>query len=370
MRGRFLAGLIFGLASVTISAAALPFAQSAPIAIAYSTGAGHATSKPAKPSPTTRISTLRSSRTTTTRSFDWRNFLVTEATALPAAPTAVPLSTQAPQLDPTHSPDATPTPDPTATANPTPRPQATGEPDPTDRPDPTATPRPTVRPTDTPEPTAPPTPRPTASPTPRPTASPTVRPTAPPTVKPTASPSPRPTATATPRPTATATPRPTASPTPRPTVAPTPAPTPTPAPKTYSGRSHFWFPTFNIDADWGWYGCDYGGPNTLPGGVWRWGCGPQNNVYLLSHAWSTFKKLKVAYNNGTLKVGQEAWYADAQGNVKKFEVKWIRQVTVEYLNATAGEWALNDSPTQILTLQTCNGANNEYRLIVRLVQAD
>ena len=152
------------------------------------------------------------------------------------------------------------------------------------------------------------------------------------------------------------------------TVAPTPAPTAAPA--TYSGRSHFWFPRFNIDVPWDWYGCDYGGPNTLPGGVWRWGCGPQNNVYLLSHAWSTFKKLKVAYNNGTLKVGQEAWYADAQGNVKKFEVKWIRQVTVEYLNATANDWALNDSPTQILTLQTCNGANNEYRLIVRLVQAD
>ena len=107
----------------------------------------------------------------------------------------------------------------------------------------------------------------------------------------------------------------------------------------------------------------------MPGGIWRWGCGPQNNVYLLSHAWSTFKKIKTAFNNGNLHVGQNVWYANAQGDVTKFEIKWIRQVTAEYLNSTAGDWALNDSPTPIMTLQTCNGANSELRIIVRLVPA-
>jgi hypothetical protein len=91
---------------------------------------------------------------------------------------------------------------------------------------------------------------------------------------------------------------------------------------------------------------------------------------MLSHAWSTFKKLKVAYHDGTLKVGQNVWYANAQGNVTKFEIKWIRRVTANYLNATASEWALNDSPTPIMTLQTCDGAQDQYRLIVRLVPAN
>lgn len=214
--------------------------------------------------------------------------------------------------------------------------------------DPTATPGPTDRPnpTDRPDPTASPTPKPTPSPTPKPTPSPTAKPT----------PSP------TPKPTATATPRPTAS--------PTAAPTPAPAPKDYSGRSHFWYPALNIDADWSWYGCDYGGdPNGLGGGIYRWGCGAANNIYLLSHAWSTFKKIKLAYHNGALQEGQNVWYANAQGDVTKWEVKWIRRVTDDYLEATAGEWALNDSPTPIMTLQTCDGNQDQYRIIVRLVPA-
>jgi hypothetical protein len=45
-------------------------------------------------------------------------------------------------------------------------------------------------------------------------------------------------------------------------------------------------------------------------------------------------------------------------------------VTDEYLDATAGDWALNDSPTPIMTLQTCDGRQDQYRIIVRLVPAD
>jgi hypothetical protein len=108
----------------------------------------------------------------------------------------------------------------------------------------------------------------------------------------------------------------------------------------------------------------------MPGGVWRWGCGPSSNIYLLGHAWSTFKKIKTAYHSGALQVGQNVWYSNAQGEVTKWEVKWIRQVTGEYLNATAGEWALNDSPTPIMTLQTCDGAQSQLRIIVRLVPAN
>jgi hypothetical protein len=376
MRGRFLAGFIFALALMTAWAGAIPFAQSAPVAVAYDQAKSAVAATTALRAPGQTFTTVArvSSRPAPARSFlrfDWRSFVSVEATAQPADPTPVPLSTPVARVNPTDVPGATPPPDPTVRPQATDAPDPTYAPDPTDRPDPTATPRPTVRPTDTPDPTAPPTPRPTASPTPRPAATATPRPTASATPRPTASPSPRPTAaaTATPRPTASPTARPTATATPRPTASPTPSPTPTPAPKTYSGRSHFWFPALGIDIDWGWYGCEYGGPSTLPGGVWRWGCGPQNNIYLLSHAWSTFKKIKRAYNNGSLQVGQNVWYANAQGEVTKFEIKWMRRVTVEYLNATANEWALNDSASPIMTLQTCDGANNELRIIVRLVPA-
>lgn len=78
----------------------------------------------------------------------------------------------------------------------------------------------------------------------------------------------------------------------------------------------------------------------------------------------------MAYHSGAMQVGQNVWYANPQGVVTKWEVKWIRRVTDEYLDATAGEWALNDSPTPIMTLQTCDGANDEYRIIVRLVPAN
>lgn len=126
----------------------------------------------------------------------------------------------------------------------------------------------------------------------------------------------------------------------------------------------------NIDASWDWYGCNYGGSSVMPDGVWRWGCGPDSNIYLLSHASSTFKKLKLAYHSGALQVGQNVWYANPSGDVTKWEVKWIRRVTAIYLESTAGEWALNDSPTPIMTLQTCDGAQSELRIVVRLVPAN
>jgi hypothetical protein len=151
---------------------------------------------------------------------------------------------------------------------------------------------------------------------------------------------------------------------------PTPTPTPKPAPTTYTGRSHFWYPALNIDAGWSWYGCDYGGASSgLGAGIYRWGCGPASNIYLLGHAWSTFKKIRLGFHSGAMQVGQPVWYSNAQGDVSQWRVKWIRRVTDDYLDATAGEWALNDSPTPIMTLQTCDGSQSQYRIIVRLVPA-
>lgn len=82
-------------------------------------------------------------------------------------PTAIPMPTQTPTIEPTNPPLPTLRPDPTATPEPTAMPAPA--------PEPTAMPAPTPAPTATPEPTATsaPTPAPTATPAPTPTAAPT-----------------------------------------------------------------------------------------------------------------------------------------------------------------------------------------------------
>jgi hypothetical protein len=124
----------------------------------------------------------------------------------------------------------------------------------------------------------------------------------------------------------------------------------------------------NISAGWKWYGCDYGGSAYgLPIGVYRWGCAPSSNVYLMSHASSTFEAIQKGYHSGALKVGQQAWFADTKGTVTHWKVAWIRRVTAVYLQSTASTWATNSSSTPIMTLQTCDNPDNLYRIIVRLV---
>jgi hypothetical protein len=131
-----------------------------------------------------------------------------------------------------------------------------------------------------------------------------------------------------------------------------------------------WYPALGIEARWKWYGCEYGETSYgLDGGVYRWGCAPKNNIYLMSHAWSTFKAIKRGYHSGRMKVGQSVYYADPKGKVTEWKVKWIKRVRESYFIKTFYEWASNDSPTPIMTFQTCDGRNDEYRIIVRLVPA-
>jgi uncharacterized protein YndB with AHSA1/START domain len=73
------------------------------------------------------------------------------------------------------------------------------------------------------------------------------------------------------------------------------------------------------------------------------------------------------YHSGALKVGGKVWYADPKGNVMRWRVEWIKHVKKAYFQSTFGEWAANDSATPIMTLQTCDGKNDEFRIIVRLV---
>jgi hypothetical protein len=146
------------------------------------------------------------------------------------------------------------------------------------------------------------------------------------------------------------------------TTRPTSTAVRTAAPASYHGRNHVWIPSLGINRSVQSFPCSRTRPPDA--GVYRWGCAGRNNVYLLSHAWSTFKPLHDAYVRGTLRTGMRVIYADGAGHVHTYRVIWWR-VTAP---TTAASWAWASLSSPGMTLQTCVGANSRYRLMVRLVQ--
>ena len=131
--------------------------------------------------------------------------------------------------------------------------------------------------------------------------------------------------------------------------------------KTYKGRNHVWIPALGINRSVSGYACSN---NSYPGDrVYRWGCGGKNNIYLFGHAHSVFKPLHDAYVRGRLKKGMKVHYADANGKVSTYSVIWWRLTTPD-----KGEFAYTSLSKPSMTLQTCVGKDNKYRLIVRLVK--
>ncbi len=96
--------------------------------------------------------------------------------------------------------------------------------------------------------------------------------------------------------------------------------------------------------------------------VYRWGCAGANNLYLMGHARSVFKPLHDAYIGGRLKVGMEVSLVDASGQVLTYHVTTWRLVRPD-----DSTWAIAAQPVPSMTLQTCVGADSEYRLLIRLV---
>jgi len=130
----------------------------------------------------------------------------------------------------------------------------------------------------------------------------------------------------------------------------------------YSGRDHVWIPTLGINRSVAAFPCDRSRPpDNL---VYRWGCAGTDNVYLFGHAYSVFKPLHDAYATHRLKVGLKVYYADGTGTVRVYAVEWWR-VTLPTPDA---RWAWAAQPTPSMTLQTCVGADGEYRLMVRLLE--
>jgi sortase (surface protein transpeptidase) len=128
---------------------------------------------------------------------------------------------------------------------------------------------------------------------------------------------------------------------------------------SYRGRNHVWIPALGVSRSVTFYACS---SSYYPGNrVYRWGCAGSNNVYLFGHAHSVFKALHDAYVRGRLRKGMKVIYANGAGQVSTYAVSWWRLTTPD-----KGAWAYAAQSRPSLTLQTCVGANNKYRLIVRL----
>ena len=130
---------------------------------------------------------------------------------------------------------------------------------------------------------------------------------------------------------------------------------------SFAGRNHLWIPALGISRSITFYSCS---SSFYPGNrVYRWGCAGSNNVYLFGHASSVFKALHDAYVRGRLSKGMKLYYANATGKVSTYAVSWWKLTTPDN-----GAWAYAGQSTPSLTLQTCVGAQSQYRLIVRLRQ--
>jgi hypothetical protein len=133
------------------------------------------------------------------------------------------------------------------------------------------------------------------------------------------------------------------------------------SPSSFKGRNHLWIPALGINRSISFFSCS---SSAYPGNrIYRWGCAGSNNVYLFGHAYSVFKPLNDAYVRGRLSKGMKVMYADGSGKVSTYAVSWWKLTTPD-----KGAWAYAGQSRPSLTLQTCVGANSQYRLIVRLVK--
>lgn len=130
---------------------------------------------------------------------------------------------------------------------------------------------------------------------------------------------------------------------------------------SFKGSNHLWIPALGINRSVSFFSCT---SSAYPANrVYRWGCAGSNNVYLFGHAYSVFKPLHDAYVRGRLSKGMKVMYADARGHVSTYAVSWWKVTTPDN-----SAWAYAGQSRPSLTLQTCVGANSQYRLIVRLIK--
>jgi hypothetical protein len=133
---------------------------------------------------------------------------------------------------------------------------------------------------------------------------------------------------------------------------------------TFTGSNHVWIPTLGVSRPIYTFACSRSRePDNL---VYTWGCAGSNNVYLMGHAYGVFKPIYDAYYSGALRKGLNVIYANSHGVVHTYSVVWWKTVRP----TTDASWAWADLGAPSMTLQTCVGANSEYRLMVRLVEVN
>jgi hypothetical protein len=131
---------------------------------------------------------------------------------------------------------------------------------------------------------------------------------------------------------------------------------------TYRGRNHVWIPSLGINRAVSAFPCSRSRPPDND--MYRWGCAGANNVYLMGHAHGVLKPLHDAFVGGRLRKGMKVLYADGNGRVRTYAVSWWK--TTRPTTSASWAWAAQSRPS--MTIQTCVGSNNEFRLMVRLLE--
>ncbi len=119
----------------------------------------------------------------------------------------------------------------------------------------------------------------------------------------------------------------------------------------------------NVD-DWGCRG------SIVPDLALRWGCRSSINQYIAGHAYGVFHPYYLAYARHRLVKGMVATFTTPAGRVTRYRLAWMRFVPRTYLwhGLTGEQWAWGATSRPALTLQTCWGATNAYRIVTRFVK--
>jgi len=99
-------------------------------------------------------------------------------------------------------------------------------------------------------------------------------------------------------------------------------------------------------------------------GLWAWNCGGADNLVLIAHAYGAFSSLYDGYHSGELRTGLLADYRDGAGAHHPYYVAQIWHLAVA--DAFSG-WAWAPEEIPVITLITCDGPTDAYRIIVRLI---
>ncbi len=115
------------------------------------------------------------------------------------------------------------------------------------------------------------------------------------------------------------------------------------------------------------WGC---GASIVPNVALRWVCKSSNNMFIVGHGYGVFRPYLVAFTLKRLRVGIIATFTTPAGKTTRYKMAWTRKVLPSYLwsGLTGPEWAWGNTPLPSLTLQTCWGATNAYRIVTRFVR--